>query len=188
MYKIIRDIKQDNFLFGGLIYHHKKILDPEQRDKEFAKMIRIKNTPYEKLEEMNKTFEELDTVGVENMYQLKAEIENIKNSNSLNEYAMNSVMQYYGNSNKKHPIQDIYEKEFHDNVFVDKGIKIIDSDVIVFISEKGIVGSTYDQGYEQKLAIRYKFDEDFGINVGEVFDSKIIDDFLNYSDCMEDIR
>lgn len=188
MYKIIKNIKEENFLFGGLIYHHKEILDPDKRDKEFARMVRIKNTPYEKLSELKEDFDHLDSVGVENLYQLKAEIESIKNSNSLNEYAMNSVMQYYGNNSKKHPIQDIYEKEFHDNTFIDKGIKIIDSDVIIFISEKGIVGSTYNQGYEQKLAIRYRFDEDLGINIGEVFDSKLIDDFLDYYNCMGDIK
>ena len=54
---------------------------------------------------------------------------------------------------------------------------------------KGILGGTYDSGNEkQKLAIRYKYDEELDINIGEVFDLKLYEDFLEYKKYIGDMK
>lgn len=195
MYKFIKDINQENFLFGGLIYHHKEILDPEERDKEFEKMVKLKLTPSEEIKDLKKDFEDVEEFELEDIFAITTEIKRIEKSNSLNEFAMNSIMQYYGNKEEEHPLEEIYSDKngtsnniISDNIFIKKGIKILDSDIIIFISEKGMVGSVYDQGIKQELCIRYKYDKELCVNIGEVFDFKLINDFLDYKNHMEEIN
>ena len=182
MYKLIKNISLDNFLFGGLIYHHKEIIDPEKRDEEFQKMV---------IRQSGKEIYSIDEieVGVENIYSIAATLKNIQKSQSLSQYAMNKTMEYFGAESVPYPIDTIYENKEHKNAFIDNGIKIIDSDLIIFISMKGILGGTYDSGNEkQKLAIRYKYDEELDINIGEVFDLKLYEDFLEYKKYVGDMK
>lgn len=181
-YKIIKDISQDNFLFGGLIYHHKEIIDLDERDREFKKMVAKASG-----ENIN-TIEDSE-IGIENIYSLMASLENIKSSQSLSELAMNKTMQYFGNESNENPIDTIYNTKNNNNAFIDNGIKILDSDIIIFLSLKGIVGDVYDQGHEsQRLAIVYNYDENLCINIGEVIDLKLIEDFLDYKNHILEIE
>ena len=180
--RILKDISQDNFLFGGLIYHHKEIIDLEERDKQFQKMVAKENG------QDVKTIEDV-TIGIENIYSLAATLKNLQSSQSLSKYAMDKTMKYFGNETESYPIDDIYNSKEHENAFIDNGIKIIDSDIIIFISMKGIVGGVYDAENEnQRLAIRYEYDKDLNIYIGEVFDLKLYEDFMNYKKYIGDMK
>ena len=180
--KILKDISQDNFLFGGLIYHHKEIIDPEERDRRFQKIVAKSNG------KNYKTIEDI-TVGVENIYSLAATLKNIQSSQSLSRYAIDKTMQYFGNETETFPIDDIYSSKEHNNAFIDNGIKIITGDIIIFISMKGVVGGTYDvENENQRLAIRYEYDKDLNIYVGEVFDLKLYEDFKDYMKYIGDMK
>lgn len=182
MYKLIKDISQDNFLFGGLIYHHKEIIDPEKREEEFNKMI-ARELGEEKVTKEVKDFE------IEDIYSLAALLKNAKSSQSLGQYAMEKTMKYFGNESEPYPIDTIYDSKEHSNAFIDNKVKILDSDKIIFISMKGVIGGVYDTGCEkQRLGIMYRFDEDLNIYIGEVFDLKLYEDFMDYKKYIGDLR
>lgn len=182
MYKLIKDISQDNFLFGGLIYHHKEIIDPEKREEEFNRMI-----ARELGEE--KTVTEIKELEIGDVYSLGALLKSIKSSQSLSQYAMEKTMKYFGNESEPYPIDTIYDSKEHRNAFIDNKIKILDSDKIIFISMKGVIGGLYDTGCEkQRLGIMYKFDENLNIYIGEVFDLKLYEDFMEYKNVIGDLK
>lgn len=191
-YRYITDVNPDFFILGGLVYHHQEIIDPEERDKEFQKRISKNNKINNKQSEYNKNYFEIEEqpLTIDNIYSLKAEINNIKNSQSLSEMAMNNVMVYFGEDTMQHPFEEMHEKNDipSANIWVRNGIKIIDSDIIIFISHKGTAGNIYDHSIQkQKLCIRYSEDDKLGIYVGEVFDYNLVFDYLSYSEYMEEI-
>ena len=101
---------------------------------------------------------------------------------------MNKILGINYEETLENPIEKIYNNINHDNIFINDGIKIIDSDEIIFISHKGIVGDVYDQGInEQQLMIRYKYDDVLKVNIGEVYDNKLINDFLYYYNYIEEL-
>lgn len=191
-YNYIKDINKDNFIMGGLIYHHQVIIDPVERDKEFQKKVKeyIRNHNTDSEEETEYFDIEKTPISIENIFSLKAELENIKNQQSLSEMAMNKVMQYFGGDTEQHPFQEMYTADIvpSDNLWIKNGIKILDSDIIIFISHKGIAGSLYDHEIqEQKLCIRYSLDDNLGIYVGEVFDQNLIFGLLEYEEHMQEV-
>ena len=191
-YHYIKDIKQDNFIMGGLIYHHQEIIDPVERDKEFQKRINeYKKKTQPNTGEEKEYFDIEDTpITIDNIFSLKAELQNIKNQQSLSEMAMNKVMQYFGETTKQHPFEEMYTTNIvtSNNLWIKNGIKIIDSDIVIFISHKGVAGSLYDHEIQdQKLCIRYSLDDNLGIYIGEVFDQNLIFGLLEYEEHMEEI-
>lgn len=191
-YKYITDVKSDFFILGGLVYHHQEIIDPVERDKEFQKRV-IKFNKNNNINSVyNKNYYDVEEtpINADNIYSLKAEINNIKNSQSLSEMAMNNVMVYFGNDTMQHPFEEMHEKNDipSENIWVRNNIKIIDSDIIIFISHKGSAGGIYDHSVQkQKLCIRYSEDDNLGIYIGEVFDYNLIFDYLSYPNYMEEI-
>lgn len=191
-YKYITDVKTDFFILGGLVYHHQEITDPVERDKEFQKRVinYNKRNNIDSIHNKNYYDVENNPIDINNIYSLKAEFNSIKNSNSLSEMSMNNVMVYFGNETIQHPFEEMHEKTDipSENIWVRNGIKIIDSDTIIFISYKGTAGSIYDHSVQkQKLCIRYHQDNKLGVYIGEVFDYNLIYDYLNYPEYMEDI-
>lgn len=191
-YKYITDVNPDFFILGGLVYHHQEIIDPIERDKEFQKRIinYNKKNNIDSIHNKNYYDVENNSIDIDNIYRLKAEFNNIKNSQSLSEMAMNNVMVYFGNETIQHPFEEMHENNDipSANIWVRNGIKIINSDIIIFISHKGTAGSIYDHSVQkQKLCIRYYQDSKFGIYIGEVFDYNLIFDYLNYPEYMEEI-
>lgn len=174
-YKYIKNVSKENFILGGLVYHHKQITDETLRNEEFNNMVQFK---------INKNYSKKE-VG---LVELPFLINNIINSNSLNENVMNKILGINYEETVENPIEKIYNNINHDNIFINDGIKIIDSDEIIFISHKGIVGDVYDQGInEQQLMIRYKYDDVLKVNIGEVYDNKLINDFLYYYNYIEEL-
>lgn len=196
-YKYIKEINPDLFIFGGLIYHHQKIIDPVERDKEFQKKVNeykkkkaIDNGTYSKTNSKSYFDIEETPVDIDNIFNLKAELVNLKNQQSLSEMAMNKVMHYFGNQESKHPFEYMYDNNIipSNNLWIKNGIKIIDSDIIIFISHKGLAGNIYNHSIQkQKLCIRYAKDDNLGINIGEVLDSNLVYGFLEYEKYMEQI-
>lgn len=174
-YKFINNVYKNNFILGGLVYHHKKITDEQTRNEEFNKKVQQK---------INENYKEHKV----SLYELPYAISNIMNSQSLNEMALNKILSTHSNEVEQNPIEKIYINKTHNNAFISEGIKILDSDEIIFLSYKGIVGDIYNQEIEeQELFIRYKYDKEVGINIGEVYDNKLIYDYLHYYDYIEEM-
>lgn len=173
--KIITNVKTENFLYGGLVYHHREIEDKNERQKIFNNIIDTK------LGKGATTSEEID-----NIYQLKEQLEFIKNSQNLTSIAIDKTLEILNSKNEEHPLEKIYKDD--KNIFIANGTIIIPSDVIVFISQKGLIGDVYNQNIEnQELCILYRYIENLDINIGEVFDYKLIKNFKEYFKIIEEV-
>lgn len=186
MFGIITDVKSENFLFGGLVYHHKEILDEEERDKQFQNLVNeSKGVDSKKYFGDGET--KLDSAN--DIYSLMATLKNIKKSQSLSKFAMNKTLKYFSNEPSVYPIEYVYSASKHENSFIDNSVKIIKGDIIIFIPFTGLLGAMFDKNREeQEFAIIYNYDKRIGINIGHVFDYKLIKDYLNYKNVVGDMN
>lgn len=171
-FNIIKDVDKSNFLYGGLIYHHKEVTDLDERDKEF--------------EEMRKMLTgdgDISTNG--DVRSLYTEIQQVKNSQSLTKKATEDFYEVMNKDQEPHPLDKVYlanKSEGEDeNVFIRENIKLIDSDKIIFLQYVGVIGDTYDYTVDgHSLNIIYEYNADLGVYLGKVVDGKLMNDFLQY--------
>ncbi|MGL4864995.1 MULTISPECIES: hypothetical protein [Bacteria] len=177
--KMIKNISFDNFLYGGLIYHHKDVVDIDERNRILEETISAS--------EGNATD---NNVSIDNLYMLKEQLEFIKNSQSLTATAMQKTLDIINTDNKsKHPLDKVYNSESkEENVFVGDNIQIISGDIIIFLNHNGMLGDIYNHKIpNQKLCISYEYDVNLDIYVGRVFDQKLLEDFKEYSNKLKEV-
>lgn len=169
-FNIIKDINKSNFLYGGLIYHHKEVTDLDERDKEFEEMKKI----------LTGDGDISTNKGIKTLY---TQIEEIKYSQSLTKKATEEFYGVMNKSEEPHPLDKVYlaNEDQDKNVFIRDNIKLLDSDKIIFIQYVGVIGDTYNYDVEgHMLNIVYEYNSDLEIYIGKVIDGKLMDDFLQY--------
>lgn len=180
MSNILRDVKLENFLYGGMIYHHKEVTDLDERNKIFEEVINASEGNAGDLD-----------FQIDNIYDFKAQLEYIKNSQSLTATAMQKTFDLINDdAAAEHPFNEIYSSttEENANIFVKDGIKIVEGDIIIFLPHNGMVGDIYDHKVvNQKLCIVYNYNEDTEIYTGIVIDQKLYDDFKDYPKLLKEV-
>ena len=177
--KMIKNINLDNFLYGGLIYHHKEVVDLDERNKILEEIIAASEG---KATENN--------ISADNLYMLKEQLEYIKNSQSLTAKAMQKTFDMINTDNKnKHPLDEVYSNNSEeDNIFVRDNIQIIDDDIIIFLPHTGMIGDIYNHKIpNQKLCIIYEYNVNVGVYTGNVFDQKLFEDYKKYSNKIKEV-
>ncbi|WP_297407519.1 hypothetical protein [uncultured Cetobacterium sp.] len=168
---IIKEVDINNFLYGGFVYHHKEVVDEDERTKmriEYLKNLQDKATEDENDGDI--------------FLEFTTKIKNIMSSQSLTETMSNKLLQKFNREEDTHPLVEVYD---NNNIFVKDKIIPLKGDIIIFMEHRGIVGNIFNHNIpNQKLYIKYDFDHELDVMVGRIFEGKLIEDFRELTEAL----